>query len=145
MAWYVYLSLSILLYSFNSLLNRTLMKEESSSPYAQATIFPALVSVYSFIILMFRGGFKSHITLETLPLFLLLTVVTALGMIFTFKGIKLVEASKHTILITSSRIWVIIGAIVFLKETITINMLIGNCSNSNRGNYNRVEKTEDLF
>lgn len=125
MPWQLFIGLSVLLYSINSLLHRVLMKDEESDSYAQAVVFTGLVGVFSFMVLMFRGGFQSSLSLERLPLFSVLTLFTALGMIFTFRGMKLVEASKHTILLTSSRLWLIIGAILFLQETMAVQKFIG--------------------
>ena len=125
MSWRPLIGLSVLLFSTNSLLHRVLMRDDESSPYAQATVFTGLVGLFSLTILLFRGGFKSHVSLEELPLFLLITLLTALGMILTFKGIKLVEASEHTILLTSSRLWSIIGAMVFLHESMSAQRFIG--------------------
>jgi uncharacterized membrane protein len=101
------------------------MKIESSSPYAQATVFTGLVAVFSFLILLMRHGLKFQITTNLIPLFILLTIITALGMIFTFKGFKHIEASEHTILLTSSRIWAILGAVVLLNEVLDMQKLLG--------------------
>jgi len=101
------------------------MKDEDSDGYAQATVFTGLVGLFSFVVLMLRGGFQSYPSWETLPLFLSLALLTSAGMVFTFKGIKLVEASEHTILLTSSRLWSILGAIFFLKEIMSFSKFIG--------------------
>jgi len=101
------------------------MKDEESDGYAQATVFTGLVGLFSFVVLMLRGGFQSYPSWETLPYFLLLVVFSSAGMVFIFKGFKLVEASEHTILLTSSRLWLILGAIFFLNETMSFSKFIG--------------------
>lgn len=125
MSWQLFIGLSVLLYSVNSLLHRVLMKDKESDPYAQATVFTGLVGLFSFIVLLFRGGFQSYPSWEVLPLFFLLTLFTAVAMVFTFKGIKLIGASEHTILLTSSRLWLIVGAMLFLHESMTMQKFIG--------------------
>lgn len=101
------------------------MKDESSDAYAQAVVFTALVGSFSLILLLLRGGFKTLPTWNELPLFLAVTVLTAVAMIFTFKGLKFIGASEHAVLLTSSRLWVILGAILFLQEALTTTKLIG--------------------
>ncbi|MFC1624854.1 DMT family transporter [Patescibacteria group bacterium] len=125
MSWQLLVCLSVILYSVNGLLHRTIMKDESSDSYAQAVLFTGLTGVFSFTFLLFKGGFQSHLTFNILPLFLLAAFASAMGMICTFKGFKLVDASEHTILLTSSQLWGLLGAIFFLKETLTITKLIG--------------------
>ena len=104
------------------------MKDENSDAYAQAVTFTALTCVFSFIVLLFRGGFQSTLTWNILPLFLFAVFLSAMGMIFTFKGFKAIGASEHTILLTTSRLWLILGAILFLQESFTITKLIGTAA-----------------
>ena len=125
MSWQLLVGLSVLLYSINGLLHRTLMKDESSDAYAQAVTFAGLSGVFFLIILLFRGGFQPWQSWNQLPLFLLAAFLSSMGMICTFKGFKSIGASEHTILLTSSRLWLILGAVLFLKESLTITKLVG--------------------
>jgi drug/metabolite transporter (DMT)-like permease len=101
------------------------MKDEISDAYAQAVTFTGLSSIFFLIVLSFRGGFQSSLSWNQLLLFLLAAFISSGGMVFTFKGFKSIGASEHTILLTSTQVWVILGAILFLKENLTITKLIG--------------------
>lgn len=125
MSWQLLVGLSVVLYSVNGLLHRTLMKNEKSDAYAQAVAFTGLVGLFSLIVLLLRGGFKSPLFVNELPLFLLLALLTAMAMVFGFKGLKLVDASEYAILLTSSKLWLISGAILFLRESFTVTKLLG--------------------
>lgn len=125
MSWQLLVGLSVFLYSVNGLFHRTLMKEEDSDAYAQAVVFVALTGIFSFVILLFRGGFQSTLTLDILPLFLLAAFLSAMGMLCTFKGFKAIGASEHTILLTTSRLWLVLGAILFLQEIFTLTKFAG--------------------
>jgi len=125
MSWQLLVGLSVLLYSINGLLHRTIMKDESSDAYAQAVTFTGLSSVFFLIVLSFRGGFQSSLSWNQLLLFLLAAFLSSGGMVFTFKGFKSIGASEHTVLLTSTQVWVILGAILFLRENLTITKLIG--------------------
>ena len=125
MSWQILIGLSIILYSVNSLLHRTVLKDKSSNAHAQAIAFTGLTGVFSTIVLLFRGGFQLFPSANQIPLFILVAFLSALGMLFTFKGFKSIDASEHTILLTSSRIWLILGAIFFLKESFSLARLLG--------------------
>jgi len=125
MSWQLLVGSSVFLFSVNGLLHRVLMKADKSDPYAQTVVFTGLVGMFAFVILLLRGGFQSTITLNQLPIFGLITGLTAVAGVFTFKGFKLIEASEHTILLTTSRIWSVIGAIVILGEALSPPKLIG--------------------
>lgn len=101
------------------------MKDESSDAYAQAIAFTGLVGLFSLIILLFRGGIQAFPSISQLPLFILIGFMVAIAMISFFEALKTIGASEHTILLTSSRIWLIIGAVYFLKESFTLTKLLG--------------------
>lgn len=101
------------------------MKQDKSDAHAQAIAFTGLVGIFSLIILLARGRFQSYITRQELPFFVAITLFTTAATVFTFKGIKLIEASEHTILLTSSRLWLLAGAVLFLHERLTGKKLIG--------------------
>ena len=125
MAWLLLVGIGVLLFSVESLLNRVLMKDKKSDPYIQTVVFTGLVGVWSFLILIFQGGFKGEILPNQIPYLFLVSVLVILGGICTFSGFKYIEASKHTILLTSSRLWVVFGAIAILGESFTPQKLIG--------------------
>jgi len=125
MTWQLLIGISVILGSFNSLLHRSLLKNEDSDAYAQSIVFTFLVGTLSLIIIYACGRHLSLLSWEQLPLFITIALVSPFVFIFMFKGFKLVGASEHSILLTSSRIWAILGAIFFLKETPTIVKLTG--------------------
>ncbi len=125
MSWQLLVGLSVLFYSVNGLLHRILMKDDNSDAYAQSVAFMGLVGLFAFIIVLFRGGLHASFSLNQLLLFFPMVFINAIAMIFAFKGIKLIEASEHTILLTSSKLWLIIGAILFLHESFSLQKLIG--------------------
>jgi len=101
------------------------MKDENSDAYAQAVAFCALSSLFFAVILLFRRNFQLLIPLNLLPLMIVAGFLTSMGMVFTFKGFKFVGASEHNILLTSSRLWLMLWAILFLHENLTLAKLVG--------------------
>lgn len=125
MSWQWLIGLSVLLFSVNGLLHRVLMKTDESDPYVQTVIFTGLVGLFGLVIVLLRGGFKSTISLDQLPIFGLIAGLSAVGGVFTFKGFKFIEASEHTILLTTSRFWLVMGAIVILGEALNLRRFMG--------------------
>lgn len=123
MSWQILVGLSILLFSVNGLLHRVLMRDSKSDANAQAFMFTTIVGILGLIIVFFRGGFQSYISLAQLPYFLLIAGFTTIGSIYAFKGFKYIEASEYTILMTSSKFWSLIGAVVFLGESLNLRKL----------------------
>lgn len=125
MSWQFLVAISVLLFSINGLLHRVLMKDDTSDAYTQTVLFSALTGLFAFIIVVFRGGLQPFFSFDQLILFIPMVILGASATIFTFKGMKLIEASEHTILLTSSRLWFITGAIVFLGESLTLLKFLG--------------------
>lgn len=101
------------------------MKDEKSDPYAQTVAFYGLGGIFSFIISVLHGGFHYQMSLNQLPFFLLLTVFATIPPILVFKAIKVIESSESSILLSSSRLWIVIGAFIFLQETFSVQKIIG--------------------
>ena len=125
MSWQLLVGLSVILYSINGLLHRTIMKDDNSDAYAQAVVFTGLVALFFLIILLFRGGFQLPGSWLQSLFMIFGAVFSSIGMVFTFKGFKSIGASEHTILLTSCQLWNMLGAILFLHESLTITKLVG--------------------
>lgn len=125
MSWQVLVGLSVLLFSINNLLHRVLMREEDSDPYAQTVAFYGLGGLFAFVITLFRGGFHYQISSEQLPYFIFVAIFAGLVSVLAFKALKLIGASEYSILISSSRLWVVFGAFIFLNEEFSVQKIIG--------------------
>jgi drug/metabolite transporter (DMT)-like permease len=101
------------------------MKDDSSDAYAQAVVFTGLGGLFFLVVLLFRGGFQASLSWNQLLLIILASILSSAGMVFTFKGFKLIGASEHTILLTSCQLWNMLGAILFLHESLTMTKLVG--------------------
>lgn len=125
MPWQLLVLISVLLFSVNGLFHRALMKDDRADPFAQTIVFYGLVGIFAFIISLSRGGFYYHISLNQLPFFLLLTVFATAAPVLVFEAIKSIEASENSILLSSQRLWIVIGAFIFLHEAFSIQKVIG--------------------
>lgn len=125
MSWQLLVGLSVLLFSFNGLFHRTLMKEENSDPIAQTIAFYGLGGIMALAITFFRGGFHYQIPLSEIPLFFLFTIFATAAPVLAFKTLKLIGASENSILSASTRLWAVFGAFIFLHEVFSVQKVIG--------------------
>jgi drug/metabolite transporter (DMT)-like permease len=102
------------------------MRSKFSDAYAQAVVFSGLTGIFSFIILLFRNNFHfNFLSSQQLLLLVPIVICVTIATVCTFKGLKLIEVSEHTILLTTSKVWLIIGTLVILQESFTIPKLFG--------------------
>ena len=125
MSWQILIGISVLLFSVNSLFHRVLMKDEKSDPYAQTVAFYGLGAVCAFIIAILRGGFHYQISPNQLPLFFLLVIFATSAPVLIFKALKLIESSESTIVLSSQKLWIVLGAFIFLHEAFSTQKLLG--------------------
>lgn len=125
MPWQLLIAISVLLFSVNGLFHRILMKDESSDPYAQTIAFYGLGGMFAFVIAIFRGGFHYYISPSQIPLFFLLAIFATAAPVFVFKSLKLIESSENTILLSSQKLWLVLGAFIFLQESFSLQKLVG--------------------
>ena len=125
MSWQLLIGLSVVLYSVNALLHRTIMRGEQSDAYAQALVFTGLGTVFFLVALLIRGGLESPASWNQLLLIMLAALLSAVGMVLVFEGFRSIGASEHTILLTSAQLWLMLGAVLILNEELTIRKLIG--------------------
>jgi len=125
MSWQLLIGLSVVLYSVNALLHRTIMKDQQSDAYAQALVFTGLGGVFFLAALLIRGGLESPDSWNQLLLIVVAALLSAVGMVLVFEGFKSIGVSEHTILLASAQLWLMLGAVVILNEELTIRKVIG--------------------
>lgn len=116
MTWQIYVLMSVLLFSTNSVLHRVLMKDVKSDPFAQTLIFYGLGGILALTIALMRGSFRYTISPVQIPYFLVLGIFCTVAPILAFKAYKSIEASEATILFSSQRLWMVVGAFFVLGE-----------------------------
>ena len=105
MSWQILASLSVLFYSGNA--------------------FYGIVGTFALIISIFRGGFQYQISSEQTPYFILIAIFAALTSVLGFKALQSIESSENSVLISSSKLWVVLGAFTILHEEFSIIRFFG--------------------
>lgn len=124
MSWQLLISISVLTFSFSTILQRTLLKNDKSDPIAYSIVFQIIVGLIIFIYAVgmgFRFPDFSHLYINLL----LLVILYGAANVYIFKALKHSEASEFTVLFATRTLWTIVGAIIFLREGIIFNQIIG--------------------
>jgi transporter family protein len=124
MTWLIYTVISVVAASFINLLQKLSMKDENSDPlpYAIALQFSAALICLAFA---FAKGFEMP-PIKEYPLnFFLEAILYAFGSLFSFKALKLIEASEGTVILSFCSVVTITASAVFLKESLTPQGLLG--------------------
>jgi drug/metabolite transporter (DMT)-like permease len=125
MSWQLLISLTVLLFSVNGLLHRVLMSEENSDAYTQSVAFTGLVGIFALVIAVLQGKLQTSFTVIQLMYFIPMLIIGTAGNIVTFKSLQLIESSEHTILITSSKLWLLAGTLFVLQEPFSARKIAG--------------------
>lgn len=124
MNWQLLVAISVITFSFSTVLQRILLKDEDSDPIAYSIIFQLLVGLIIGTYALFRGVSIPDLQ-PILPNLGLMVLLYGAGNVFIFKALKLGDASDFTILFASRTLWTIIAAVLFLRESFTLNQTIG--------------------
>jgi drug/metabolite transporter (DMT)-like permease len=125
MSWQILLGISILTYVISQILQRVLLKEESTDPLAFAIVFQLFVGVVIGVYAMIKGfSFPANVY-SLLPHLFLTLVLYGVGNIFLFKSLKAIPISEFTILFSTSTLWTIVGAVIFLHEKFLLPHILG--------------------
>lgn len=125
MAWQIYLLISILLISLNGLFHRSLMKDDKSNPRAQTIVFLGLGGLIAFVIALLRGKLHLAIPLSLTFNFIILVLLSTPAYLLLYRAYQLIGASEVALFLTTGRLWNVVGAFLFLHETLTLQRICG--------------------
>jgi uncharacterized membrane protein len=125
MQWQIYLVISIFLLSCNGLFHRSLLKDDNSSPQAQTIVFLGLGGIIAVIIALVQGKLNLYFpSILSINFFFLILLFTP-AYIFKYRAYQLIGASEVVIFSVTGRLWNILGAHIFLHETVTLKIILG--------------------
>lgn len=123
MHWLWFALVSVTAFSISTLLQRVVMREESSDPITSSVLFQLLMTVLSIPVALYFGF---HIPAVNLwPFFIISAVLYAFGTLSFFRASQELEASESSILAGVGALVTIIASYVFLAERFTALQLGG--------------------
>jgi transporter family protein len=125
MSWLILVIVSAVLASLSRILQRVLLKERNSDPFAFAFVFQLLVSLlFVFYTLVTHTLAFPQMSALILNL-IIMAILYGLMNIFLTNAFKLAEASEASIIFASSTLWSVLSAVLLLGERLTVQKMIG--------------------
>ena len=117
MSWQILVLLSVVLISFGGILQKVVMKDQRSDPWAYSITFQFLVGVF-----VATYGFAfSDMTLPTnirplIPNLVLMVLLWSANNILLFSALKRIEASIFTVIFSTRSLFTTLASSLFLSE-----------------------------
>lgn len=124
MTWEIFLIISILSFTIVGLLQKIILRDKNADPIIYAIIFQLLAGIFAGVYAALRGF---SLNFSELPLFnlFLAVVLYALFNIFLFAALKKEELSQVSIIISTSTLWTLFVARIFLNDYFPPIQLVG--------------------
>ena len=125
MSWLIFALLSAVFAAFTAILAKIGVKDVNSN--LATAIRTVVILLFAWGIVFAQGNYKSLGTIsKTTWIFLILSgVATGLSWLFYFRALQLGEASKVAPIDKLSLVLTIVFAVIFLKEKLTAQTIIG--------------------
>jgi uncharacterized membrane protein len=125
MTWQLLVIISILFFSFSTILQKILLRNDKTDPMAFSIFFQLFVGI---IIGMFGFVTLGLSFPNVIPLFfnlIIMIIVYALGNIFLFKALQKIDVSEFTVIFSGRTVCTIIASSLLLKEGLNFHQYIG--------------------
>ncbi len=125
MTWLILVIASAVFNSLSRILQKVLLREKDSEPFAFAFIFQLFLA---FLFFLYAYLTKTLVIPDLSGLtfnLIIMAVLYSLGNIFIFYAFKTAEASEASIIFASSTLWTVVSAIFFLNEKLTVGNIVG--------------------
>jgi len=124
MSWFALSIATLVLSAFSTLVQRVMMKKQESHPVVFMVLFQFFITTLLIgYFLVTRDSIPNLLGL--IPNFVINVLLVTLGSLYMFEAIKLTEASDFTIIYSTSSIWALLPAVLFLNEVVDLPMLLG--------------------
>ena len=124
MSWQAYTAISVLTLSASVLLQRVLLCNHKTNPYAYVVVFQGIVGLILMAFAMLAGFELPGITKVWQPAVLSI-IAFGLGHIMYAKTLQLVEASAFSVLFATQAIWIMLLGIVLFNESMSLLQIVG--------------------
>lgn len=125
MGWQVLIAISILCDAMGRIVQRTIMKGDSSDPIANAILYQIVAGILILLYAVITGFSLPSNLFEIWPNLVFVPLLWGISNILIFKSLKTTEASVFTILFTTRVVWIILLALLLLGESFSIQQIIG--------------------
>jgi len=124
MSWQILLAISVISSSVLVILQRIFLKHDKSDPIAYSIVFQILIGIIIGLFTLRRGFIFPDMRPIILNMFLI-AVLYGIGNILTFKALKIIDASEYVIITAIKVLWIMVGAVMFLGESVSAKQILG--------------------
>ncbi len=126
MIWFLFILISIATNAFALVFQKKFASNEKTNPFAGSVIFQLFCGVIIGIFGILIGKLDTKFDINTLlPNLVIMTVAYLLGTIFTFKALKLVDASVYRIISGNKTVISIFLSVLIFSTTLNIYQALG--------------------
>lgn len=119
MVWLFLAIISAILGGLTRVLQKVLLTEKDSDPYAFTFIFQITVALFFLLYLIVTKSLNIPNLSGVIFNIIMMTIFYGVGNLFTFKAFKLAEASEVAVIFASSTLWSVVSALFILGEKLT--------------------------
>lgn len=101
------------------------MKDDKSDSRAQTIVFLGIGGIIAVFIVFIQGKLQFSFPVFLIWNFILLVVLSTPAYLLTYRSYQLIGASEVILFLTTGRLWNVLGAILFLHESITPIKVLG--------------------
>lgn len=124
MNWFAFTLLSQLFFVIGAYISKKFLNESALDPKVFGGLSQLLVGLIALPVAILTG-FSFHLTPLTVLLLILVVVIYVIGTSFYFVGLKHVDISATTILVSSTSTWTLFVGIFILADSFSFDKLFG--------------------
>jgi len=124
MSWQLLTAISVLGLSISVILQRILLRNKKTDPFAYAVVFQGIVGVLLMVVAL-AAGFRLPGIASVAGPAIISVIFYGVGHIVYAKTLQKVEASVFSVLFATQAIWIMILGIVLFRETLTGLQILG--------------------
>lgn len=101
------------------------MKDDRSDSRAQTIVFLGIGGIIAIFIAFIQGKLQLSFPIFLIWNFILLIVLSTPAYLLTYRSYQLIGASEVVLFLTTGRLWNVVGATLFLHESVTAMKVLG--------------------
>lgn len=125
MSWQLHISVSLLLVSVLTLIQRVILKNREVRPTAYAIFFQYLTGIFIASAGFLFGDMRLPNLKPLLPNLIIMATLYGLGVSFVYQSLKLTEASKFTIIFSTRAFFTVTTSSLILGEFLSAGQIVG--------------------
>lgn len=125
MNWLVLTFVSAITGSLTRILQKVLLKDKDSDPFAFGFVFQLVVAFLFLVHTLLTNTLEIPNLSGVFINLVVMSLFYSLGNLFTFKAFKVAEASEVSVIFASSTVWSVISAVIILGDKLNQQRILG--------------------